>query len=71
MGLPRKSATWGVVQIDETGLCPVLVEAAPTGSQAKKSTGGALLEGGGSPLETDEGQNPAPGASQAVVMAHY
>ena len=45
VGLPRKkmqrkSATWGLVQIDETGLCPVLVETAPTGSQAKKSTGG-------------------------------
>ena len=28
------------------------------------------LEGGRSPLETYEGRNPAPGASQAVVMAH-
>ena len=31
-----------------------------------------LLVGGGQlPLKSDEGQNPAPGASQAVVMAHY
>lgn len=29
------------------------------------------LGGGQLPLKSDEGQNPAPGASQAVVMDHY
>ena len=32
---PPKSATFGLVQIDETEQCPVLVEIAPTGTQAK------------------------------------
>ena len=32
--------------------------------------GASDLGGGQLPLKSDEGQNPAPGASQAVVMAH-
>ena len=39
----RKSTIFGLVQIDETGLCPVLVELALTGSQSKFSTSEALL----------------------------
>ena len=40
----RENATCGLVQIDETGLCLVLAEAAPTGGQAtkQKTTAGAL-----------------------------
>ena len=33
MHLPKKSATCGLVQIDESGLCPVLAEAAPEARQ--------------------------------------
>ena len=33
--------------------------------------GRGLARGGQLPLKSDEGQNPAPGASQAVVMDHY
>ena len=40
-------------------------------SRHRRVPGASELGGGRSPLETDEGQNPAPGASQAVVMAHY
>ena len=53
------------------------------GSRASRSTpshkassvnpfeGASELGGGQLPLKSDEGQNPAPGASQAVVMNHY
>ena len=39
-------------EIDETGLCPVSVETAPTGSQAKKTTGGAFAGSSGVSLST-------------------
>ena len=42
MGLPeeeKQSATCGLVQVGESGLCPVLAEAAPTGSQTKTTAG--------------------------------
>ena len=39
----KKKATWNPAQINETEPRPVLVETAPTGSQAKSSTGGALF----------------------------
>ena len=33
--------------------------------------GRGLARGGQLPLKSDEGQNPAPGASQGFVMDHY
>ena len=59
----------GLVQTDKPGLCPVLVETAPSGSQAENSTAGAL---GATPPEAKQTNNnywrgcPLPGEGRAA-----
>ena len=52
-----------------------LIKHQRSSSEARKlphePPGRGLARAGAAATESDEGQNPAPGASQAVVMAHY